>query len=650
MPSSFSALLARKDLLLALVALLAGLLGARAQPHKPGDSPTKPAHNLKFEQRAYPIDSLRLLSSYPGVPDTLRVFYLSRLAVAVGDSSLPQALQYGKSALALAKRIGYVRGELNCTRSLGIFYSSTGDNVAALRYYQAGVDLATAKGMKTHLAKFYDCMGGDAATEGDIQRSLKYLLLSLSVLKELNPEINKNSAGDFVYAYNNIGNAYFKSGDKVRAAHYAQLGLGIVRKYPSERSGKLLMLAGRIYEEKSPRTPATLDSADFYLHAGLDCATAKGDMNSKSDILLGLAELYEVEHRYPDMLAAANRSLVLARKIGDQPTAQEAYSTIALAYSALGDYRKAYQYLAQATDLNKTLLNTEKNKALAQLQVRYDVREQEQKIQLLTQRNIASAALAREQERRQWGLLGISGILALGLATGGLLHLRLKRSQRDLAHANGDLAAANSTISHAVEEKEVLLQEIHHRVKNNLQLISSLLGWQRDNIQDPEMAELMAGNQARIQSMALVHEFLYHADNLVQVRLDSYLTELLNSLHSSLAAPHKKITLSTDLEPVLMDAKEAAYFGLLVNELVTNAYKHAFNEQPTGNLHIALVRKESGFQLSVSDNGQGLPATGFTSKSKSIGIHLVKTLTKQLKATIAVLPQPVGTRLQVVRA
>ncbi|UOQ75184.1 sensor histidine kinase [Hymenobacter cellulosilyticus] len=183
-----------------------------------------------------------------------------------------------------------------------------------------------------------------------------------------------------------------------------------------------------------------------------------------------------------------------------------------------------------------------------------------------------AVAQAREQQRQR-ALLGVAWLLTLGLAGACFAYWHLRRNRVLLAGAHRELKAA-------VAEKEVLVQEIHHRVKNNLQLISSLLAWQSSRSSDPAVVDELTSSRARIQSMALVHDFLYRADNLAHVRLDTYLAELLNSLHTSLNSAQQPIELSAELDAVVMDAREASAFGLLVNELVTNAYKHAFTPRP----------------------------------------------------------------------
>lgn len=281
---------------------------------------------------------------------------------------------------------------------------------------------------------------------------------------------------------------------------------------------------------------------------------------------------------------------------------------------------------------------------LAHQQAQYTLQAREREIKMLTQQAQTAAALARERQQKR-SLMGVSCLLALGWVAGSLFYWNLRRNRALLAKANDEIRAS-------MAEKEVLVQEIHHRVKNNLQLVSSLLGWQSSILPDPTLVEVLAASQARIQSMAMVHEFLYRADNLAQVRLDAYLAELLNSLHESFTTPQNPIKFTAELDAVVMEAKDATAFGLLLNELVTNAYKHAFNQQVGGELHISLtkVRCPYEFTLRVTDNGVGLSTDGIEARPNSLGMHLIKTLAKQLKATVTATPnQPTGTCIEVIR-
>ncbi|MDF7815512.1 MULTISPECIES: histidine kinase dimerization/phosphoacceptor domain -containing protein [Hymenobacter] len=600
---------------------------------------------IRYEFRDYPIDSLRLLSRSTAVPDTFRVYCLSRLAVETSTNDLSGAISTAEEALKLAQKIGYRRGQMNILRTLANFNTESGNYDEALAYYQQGVDLATAQNQPVQLALLYLNMGATASTTGDAELSLKYLLRSYQNMKLSGT--SRIGVEDSAIVFHNLGNTYFQLHRFDLARKFALKSVAMYRLIPkSLGAGQASLLMGRIYQQQAA-TRTNLDSASKYLHQTVGYAQRSGNPKEEAGALINVAELYQQQRNYPAMRDAAARCLELANRVGAIPFQGAASTLLAKAYAALGDYQQAYSYEVGATALNRVLEAQENKKALAQLHVKYDVQAREQQIKLLRQQARADAALVREQQQQKRALLGVASLLLLGLTAGTLLYWRLRRSRALLAKTNGLLASANAEIQESVTEKEVLVQEIHHRVKNNLQLVSSLLSWQSSASNDPTVTALMAGNQARIQSMALVHEFLYRAENLAQIRLDSYLAELLPALRLSLATPHRQIELSTDLAPVAMCAKDGSAFGLLVSEIVTNAYKHAFREQAAGHLHIALKGVSTkGFHLTVTDNGAGLPATGF--EGQGLGMQIVRKLAKQLKATVTASPNvPTGTCIEI---
>ena len=617
-----------------------------------------------FPQLDYPTDTLRRLLKRSDVPDTMRVYYLCRLAVHLGQTDLNRATRYAREAVALARRTNNVAGEIQSLRVLGNTMREMGDYVGSMQAYQTALNLAEKRQLKQQLVPLYLSMGTVSAATGDNARSLKFLLKGHAVLTQLYKPETPEHVEDYALSYIGIGNTYYQLKEYDKAREYARQALELYRR-PSTTPGsaKANLLMGRIYQADVPHTSARLDSAGFYLQAALYIEATKENEKEVAGNLISLAELYWQQHKYRDMYLMALRSLKTARKVGSVPLQKDAATLVAKAAAAMGNYQEAYRYQTQAEKLTSIMVDMEKARALEQLQVRYDVQAQGQRIESLTQRARTDAAAAQEQKRWLWMLVALCSSLFLGLVIVTGLIVRLRASRRELAQANeelgqansqlaeanGQLAEANKQVSQSVAEKEVLLQEIHHRVKNNLQLISSMLSWQQENLPDPYLVQVFEVARTRILSMAMVHEFLYQADNLASVRLDTYLTALLDSLHSSLATDGRDIELVTALAPVLMDAKDASYFGLLVNELVTNAYKHAFSDQTSGTLRVELLNEGRGFYLSISDDGKGLPEAGFVPRPKSIGIQLVKTLVRQLKAKIQVQPQRKGTRLEITR-
>ena len=174
------------------------------------------------------------------------------------------------------------------------------------------------------------------------------------------------------------------------------------------------------------------------------------------------------------------------------------------------------------------------------------------------------------------------------------------------------------------------MQEVHHRVKNNLQLVKSLLGWQADV--NPALAAALAESRDRIQSMALIHEHLYRADDISRVRLDDYLNQLLRTLEAAHAGTGPPITLTAELAPLTVGADVAIPLGLVVNELVSNAYKHAFRGRAGGRLRVTLTPAEAppGFRLRVEDDGVGVPPERGAARPGSMGMQLMALMADQL--------------------
>ena len=189
----------------------------------------------------------------------------------------------------------------------------------------------------------------------------------------------------------------------------------------------------------------------------------------------------------------------------------------------------------------------------------------------------------------------------------------------------------------SLQEKEVLLKEMHHRVKNNLQVVASLLDMQADTIEDLSIRTLFEDSQQRIQSIALIHETLYQSGDMVaQVRAADYLPRLSQQLFEAYRSPSDRLTLRVQAEPVWLAVPTAIPCGLLVTELVTNSFKHAFPDGLMGEIHITLRQDPPGTCiLIVGDTGVGLPEGLDVHATESLGWQLVRMLTEQLRGTIA---------------
>ncbi|KAA0593264.1 PAS domain S-box-containing protein [Azospirillum lipoferum] len=194
-------------------------------------------------------------------------------------------------------------------------------------------------------------------------------------------------------------------------------------------------------------------------------------------------------------------------------------------------------------------------------------------------------------------------------------------------------------IQQALKEKDILLAEIHHRVKNNLQIIGSLLDLQSSRIMDRQVLDMLRDSQSRIRSMALIHQTLYQSKDFARVDFANFLDALAPTLIASYGVDPARITLSLDTVGVQLPINTAIPCGLIMNELISNALKHAFPDDRRGVITIRLSRDTpSEVSLRVSDDGVGLPPALDPAKTETLGLQLVNLLTQQLSGALTIQP------------
>jgi len=211
-----------------------------------------------------------------------------------------------------------------------------------------------------------------------------------------------------------------------------------------------------------------------------------------------------------------------------------------------------------------------------------------------------------------------------------------------------DRRKAEELIQESLLEKEALLKEIHHRVKNNLQITSSLLRLQSGYIEDEKALEMFSESQNRIRSMALVHEKLYQSKDLSRIDFSDYVQTLADLLFRSFGVDREQIHLSVESEKVFLSVEIAVPCGLMINELISNCLKHAFPGKSRGNIRV-LVRRNAQNQvtLAISDDGVGFPKDLRVDAADTLGLQLVHTLTEQLNGKLNVVSQSPGTLIEV---
>ncbi|WP_234571231.1 sensor histidine kinase [Rhodohalobacter sp. 614A] len=198
-----------------------------------------------------------------------------------------------------------------------------------------------------------------------------------------------------------------------------------------------------------------------------------------------------------------------------------------------------------------------------------------------------------------------------------------------------DYIKYENELEKSIEEKTILLQEVHHRVKNNLAVTSGLLYMQRVSTDNPEIENLLGESERRIKTMTLIHELLYSSSDLSSIPMDEYIGNLVNLIQNSLD-PEKNIDVTISSDSFAINVTQAVPCALILNELISNSYKHAFKNQETGLIDISVHQKNGDIEFAVRDNGIGIPDVFLREDGTSLGLTIVRTLIRQVEGTFEI--------------
>jgi two-component sensor histidine kinase len=441
----------------------------------------------------------------------------------------------------------------------------------------------------------------------DYRAAIEYYSLSEKIYLETERvHVNANRI------FSKLGQCYITLEETGKAREYLRKSLDFGRKFKKSLYlvSTLQNLALSYYMNED-----SLDMALNYLDESLELNHRIKNNEGKAKDLVLKGKIYHLKKDYKTAIQMAKSGLSMAEKYNHPTIILEGTNLLGLLYAELGQYQKAYRYQIRNSKLNDSLIAGEDHKKIARLEMqrRFDEKQKETELKHLHESLMMEAELKRNKLVRNFSI--IAGLLFILL--GVFIYSNFLRSRR------------------SEKEKEILLKEIHHRVKNNLQIISSLLNLQSGTLSDDSTISAVIDSRSRVKSMALIHQLLYQSEMFTNINFASYLEQLMSSLHSTYCKPGENIRYKISAEPIKLDVDRAIPMGLIINELVTNAYKYAFQGKKEGNIEICLTKQpENDLLLSIADNGIGLPEKIDIQKTNSLGLRLVNLLVKQLKANI----------------
>ncbi|MEO5890313.1 MAG: tetratricopeptide repeat protein [Ferruginibacter sp.] len=527
----------------------------------------------------------------------------------LNDTKFDEAGKYLLLSLKLSKETDDKQNMFRTYDKLIALFENLGNFAEASKATYANLKICEELGDNSLLSYAQSAVAATLQTQGSYTEALKYYNKSLQLALALKDEQTLTAT------YRSIGDIYTITGNYEEAEKNYQAGIAVAQKMenPVGTLNFLYRGIGNMYRAEK-RYPEALDyllkSAEELRSIASNHALAS--QYSEIGIVYTHMNNYKLARNYFDS------SMALCKKLNTTINFESYYSGLHLLDSATGNWKAAYEHYKQYVSVKDSSFNKETLRKMVISQMQYEHEKEEaivkavqEKKDLLTlgeikrQRNIRNAAFA---------------VLAVALLFSVVVYRQRNKIAKEKKRS--DLL---------LSDKELLLKEIHHRVKNNLEVVSSLLALQSAQIDDPNTKEVMLAGQNRVQSIGIVHQKLYQGANLGAIEMKDYFIDLSESILDSFGA-EKRVTIECAMDQLDVDIDTAVPIGLIVNELLTNTLKYAFPEGQPGKVQIKLQKQTDGsLHLEVSDNGVG--KSGVT-HGTGFGGQLVSLLTRQLNGSV----------------
>lgn len=307
---------------------------------------------------------------------------------------------------------------------------------------------------------------------------------------------------------------------------------------------------------------------------------------------------------------------------------QEIYGILTRIAEKRSDFKNAFQYQKKWIAATDSITSTEKKQQLVDAETRFKTQEKELEITRLDEENAL-------KDKQFWWVMTGAGVMLVLFGIAVWQYKLIKEVNHELESTNRLVWTRNKQISEQTEQLKNLMKELHHRVKNNLAIISSLLRLQSTRLEDEGAVKAVREGQQRVEAMSLIHQKLYESDNITKVNMREYINELVQGLLHAYGYRIDDFDLKIDIAAIELDVELAVPLGLILNEIITNSFKHAFDQIDNPQLSIILNEKEH-LHLEIKDNGPGIDMNVWHRPAGSFGKRLIVMLSEQIGAILNV--------------
>ena len=544
------------------------------------------------------VDSLK--RELPNSSDSIKQILYLDLSWEYSFSNIDTSEYYGVLGVELAKKRENETSLAIAKSMLAIVYDIQGKTEDAAALYIEVAKFYEEENNLEELSKAYNNLGVLFFYSDNLEKSWDYYLKSMEIDEKLGNDIG---VAESLINLAAISNKWDKNDEALK---YLLRGQEIAERYPENNWIRRAIYEGlaNCYNYRE-----SYDSSLFYYHAALPIFAAEQDIRGTLSCYNGIIAGYYNLDEYDSAILFLDKAEKLSHEIEDIIIRKKRNELAASLYAAIGDHEKAYDYQEAFIVDNDSTNNLERLRITGDLEEKYQAEQRENEISKLQ--------IAQQQSENQRNILML--VAALVVLAAVFLFMLVKSKSK-----------SNKVIAKSLAEKETLLKEIHHRVKNNLQVVSSLLSMQSRFIKDEEAIGAVSEGQSRVESMALIHQKLYQENNLSGVKAKEYIEDLAEILRQSYSI-NENVEFEYMVDDLTIDVDTIIPIGLILNELICNSLKYAFPEGKDGCVKIRLEEKQDQLQLEVSDDGIG---SNGQSSDKSFGMVLIESLAMKLKASL----------------
>ncbi len=580
-------------------------------------------------------------------------------------SGIATKIGYYIKAIQLYHKANAQEDEATSRKMLGDYYSIQGKSNEAIEQLNLSLKIYQQIHFKD-LQGVYNIMSGVYMQMGNYELSIKYGLMAARVAESLGDESLQLSS-----IYNKLGLNFYYLQQYKKSLEYWQKAAAIAEKYNDADYQRTILSNIVTSYLKLKQYKAALSQLafiekkyppnDFYTKGRIPYLYIMIYLNLKQYekakpyyqkvLILNRSEPKEnihqmyINHAVIRYLLETKQPLKAYSFLIDQEKLSQGIRNNKMLYenylfwfkadSATGNLPEAIKHYKLYKSYSDSVLNADKTKQISNLQIQFDTEQKDKNILLLTQKSELQNATIRND--RIIKIISISGafVLIVLLLLGYNRYQLKKKTNIQLEQQQLAINQQNELLKRLLTEKEWLIREIHHRVKNNLQIVISLLNTQSAHLHNQDALEAIQNSQHRMHAISLIHQKLYQTENLATIDMEWYIRELVSYIRESFDID-KRLSFDLMTDSIVLDVSQAVPVGLILNEAISNAVKYAF-PKGKGEVKIILKREsKTSCKLSISDNGLGLP-TGFdVEESDSLGMSLMKGLSEQLEGTFEV--------------